>query len=198
MLFLAPRRWLRAGEQRTFQHQTDFHTWINPRASSCEFRHIFFRCVFSSRCHQFLGTHSQHERHAKKNNTVRFIIHIAFDCEIYGTKRTETFSKCDWNVFYEPLTASMGSKCEPVFSIKLPSAALNGDKLGFYCVWGCWLFLYSTHSHSLPSSAVRCYNKRKSDIIIIKIENRDTNIVSGWVTMKDACRGLGVEWKKLG
>lgn len=57
-------------------------------------------------------------------------------------------------------------KCEPVFSIKLP-CALNGDKVGFYCVWGCWL-LAST-------SAGRWETEWKSDIIIIKIENRDTS-----------------------
>lgn len=34
-------------------------------------------------------------------------------CEIYGAKRTETLGKCDWNVFYEPLTASMSSNVNP-------------------------------------------------------------------------------------
>lgn len=103
--------------KRTFHHQTFSHTNKSGRA----------RKLWNS-------THSRVQTSARSlHHTL-----VDVDCEIYGAKRTETFSKCDWNVFYEPLTASMGSNVNPFSPLNF-LCALNGDKLGFYCVWGCWL-----------------------------------------------------------
>lgn len=149
----------------TFQHQT-FHTWINPpKVVKLTPTHSSGAAISACGA-RGTATNSEPSHRALWNlwhKAHRDILKVRLKCILWA------------------INCQHGLKCEPVFSIKLPCSLLNGDKLGFYCVWGCWLF---------PHTRASEHNKWKSDIIIIKIENRDTLVVESgkWVP------GSKLEW----
>lgn len=148
-----------------------FHTWINPlklwnsthsgARDATAFSEILRWCL----------QHAARGGEGEKANVGTWCASsysLLENCEIYGTKRTETFSKCDWNVFYEPLTASMGSNVNPFSPLNFLALLMVINSV--FIVSGAAGF-----SIEPLQSERNKTRKRKSDIIIIKIENRDTH-----------------------
>lgn len=172
-----------------------FHTWINP-LKLVKIRHILTCSLVAWHEINSLDTveNDWGVRILKNREEIQTILVVKTESSSFTTTITIKFWGKLWNLWQNAhrdifkvrlkcilwaINCQHGLKCEPVFSIKLLSLpALNGDKLSFYCVWGCWLFF------SLFSNI-----NGKSDIIIIKIENRDTSAVL-WLGERERERKL--------